>query len=88
MIFKIVYNSDEHDSFYKELCKLLDSNNIEYESYDSKFLKERKKGYKIKGSFSARLNPFIGVYDNDKPVNGFYSEANECTIDNITKYLK
>ena len=42
MIFKIVYNSDEHDSFYKELCKLLDSNNIEYESYDFKFLKERK----------------------------------------------
>ena len=53
-----------------------------------KFLKERKKGYKIKGSFSARLNPFIGVYNNDKPVKGFYSEANECTIDNITKYLK
>lgn len=48
MILKIVYNSDLHKSFYKELCQFLDANSIKYESYDSKFLKDRKKAIKLK----------------------------------------
>lgn len=88
MILKIVYNSDLHESFYKELCQFLDANSIKYESYDSKFLKDRKKGYKVKGAFSARLDPFVGVYKNDSPIKGFYSEVKECTVNNIIEYLK
>lgn len=89
MTFKIVYNSDSNKDFYSNLEKLLSENNIKYESYDSKYLKDRKKGFKVKGAFSARLDPFVGVYDEEKnPIKGFYSEACECTIGNIDKFLK
>lgn len=87
MIIKIVYNSENDSSFYKELIELLDSCNIKYTSYDSKYIKDRKKGYTVKGAFSARLDPFVGVYEDSNPIKGFYSEARECTVDNIRKYL-
>ena len=32
---------------------------------------------------------YVGVYDDEgTPIKGFYSEAGECNIDNIIKYLK
>ena len=48
----------------------------------------RKKGYlKCKSAFSARLDPFVGIWKNNIPIKGFYTEADECTIDNIVNYL-
>lgn len=51
-------------------------------------LKGRKKAFQIKGSFGARQTPFAVMVDLDKnPIKAFYSEANECTVDNIEKTL-
>lgn len=90
MLIKIVYNSEIHYQFYIELLNRLKKEfpDIIIEDYDSKYLKDKKKGFKIKGSFSSRLEPFVGIYEDKKPIKGFYSEANECTVDNIIKYLK
>lgn len=87
MVLKIVYNSEVQSKFYEELIESLKSYpDLEIESYDSKYLKDKKKGYKVKGAFSSRLDPFVGIY-TDKPIKGFYSEANECTVKNIINYL-
>lgn len=89
MELAIVYNSDKHKDFYNALVNYLIQNNIQYSSFDSKYTKERKKSYRIKGAFSARLDPFVGIYDiNHNPIKGFYSEANECILDNIINYIK
>ena len=36
--------------------------------------KEGRKGYKIKGEWGARKNPFVLLEDNGKPIKAFYSE--------------
>ncbi len=88
MELAIVYNSDKHKDFYNSLINYLLQNNIKYSSFDAKYTKERKKSYRVKGAFSARLDPFVGIYENNNPIKGFYSEANECTLDNIINYIK
>ena len=51
-------------------------------------MKERKKAFGLKGSFSARLSPFAVLYNSENnPVRAFYSEVNECTLDNIINNL-
>ena len=47
---------------------------------DTGTLKGRKEGYRIKGPWSAKFNPFIELYDeNDKIIKVFYSEVgNAC----------
>jgi len=47
---------------------------------DTRTLKGRKEGYRIKGPWSAKFNPFIELYDeNDKIIKVFYSEVgNAC----------
>lgn len=87
MVLKLVYN--ECEALLNELLSVRDKYDFTLEAYDSRYLTERKKGYKVKGAFSARLDPFVGVYDDEgKPIKGFYSEANECNINNIIKYLE
>ena len=47
---------------------------------DTRTLKGRKEGYRIKGPWSAKFNPFIELYDeDDKIIKVFYSEVgNAC----------
>ena len=47
---------------------------------NTRTLKGRKEGYRIKGPWSAKFNPFIELYDeNDKIIKVFYSEVgNAC----------
>ena len=85
MVIKIVYNSEIHN--IKDIIDELNTRHIKYEVYDNYYTKERKKGFKIKGAFSARLDPFMGVYENDAPIKGFYSEVSECTLSNLIKFL-
>lgn len=88
MIIKIVYNSDyksQFDFYYDLINKLHD---ITIESYDTKYTSDSKKGIKIRGTFGARLEPFVGIYSDDgKILKGFYSEISECKVDNIINYL-
>ena len=85
MVIKIVYNSEIHN--IKDIIDELNTRHIKYEVYDNYYTKERKKGFKSNGAYSARLDPFIGVHQNDTPIKGFYSEASECTLNNLIKYL-
>lgn len=87
MVIRIVYNSEIHS--IKDIIDELNQRHIKYELFDNNYSKDKKKGYKIKGAFSARLDPFMGVYDdNGNPIKGFYSEASECNLANLIKYLK
>ncbi len=49
---------------------------------------EIKKAQRLKRAFGAQLDPFVGIYLGKKILKGFYSETNECTLDNINTYLK
>jgi len=40
--------------------------------------KDQHKAYQLKGSFGARLNPFVGIKCKDKPIKGFYSETGDA----------
>lgn len=74
--------------FCSQIVDLKDQFNIEVEVYDARYFDTKKKGYlKCKSAFSARLDPFVGIWKNNIPIKGFYTEANECTIDNIVNYL-
>ena len=48
--------------------------------------KGQKEGYKLKGHWGAKLNPFAIVYQDNKPIKAFYSEA-EDVISNLINYL-
>jgi len=86
---RVSFNSELPGHFFEELTKMLEEfPDIKMEeAYDSKFSDTRKKGYKIKGKFGARLDPFVGVFRDDIPIKGFYSEVSECNINNIKQYL-
>lgn len=86
---QVTFNSELPGHFIEDLTKMLEEfPDIKMEEvYDSKFSDTKKKGYKIKGKFGARLDPFVGVFVDNIPVKGFYSEVSECNIDNIKTYL-
>lgn len=86
MIAKLVHNEDlEFSNNFKSICE---QNDISYEIYDMRYTADKKKGFKIKGAFSARLDPFIGIYrDDGTHLKGFYSEANECTLSNFKEFI-
>ena len=84
MILKVVY--DDNSQILIDKLKSILSNYplIELESYHEGLFKERKKAFGLKGSFSARLSPFAVLYNSENnPIKAFYSEVNECTLDNI-----
>ena len=45
---------------------------VEY--YNMNTRKSQKEGYKLKGGWGARANPFCIIYKDDKPYKAFYSE--------------
>lgn len=83
---KCTYNEE---TFYQKLIDLCEQYpNVHTEGYDSNYFDTKKKGYlKCKGAFAAKKDPFIGVWVNDIPKKGFYSEVGECTLDNLKEYL-
>ena len=82
---KCTCNTPEFCSQIVDLKNLYD---LDVEVYDSRYFDTKKKGYlKCKSAFSAKLDPFVGIWINDIPKKGFYSEVNECTLDNIKQYL-
>lgn len=49
--------------------------------------KGKKEAWKVKSSLSARLSPFAAIYENDKPIKAFYSEADDNIIQSLINYL-
>lgn len=49
-------------------------------------IKDKKKAWSLKSHWGAKLDPFIIIMDEDKPIKAFYSEA-ENSINNLILYL-
>jgi hypothetical protein len=82
------YNSDYHGNFVAELMNLLlNYPEIKTTFQDGKYSDTRKKAFQIKNKFGATIDPFVGIKIDDAFKKGFYSEANQCNINNIKEYL-
>lgn len=88
MILKIAYD-DNSEKLITELKNVLEKFPlVNLETFHENILKERKKAFSLKSEWGTRLSPFAILIDNEKPIKAFYSDVNECTIDNISKILK
>lgn len=86
MILELAFNNNCLD-LKKQIDNLVQSFiNLEYKAYNESHYKEKKKAYKLKGGYSARLTPFA-LYKDDIHVIPFYSESNDCNLDNIKEIL-
>lgn len=82
------YNSDYHGNFIEELKELLKNYpEIQCIFQDAKYSDTRKKAFQIRNKFGATIDPFIGIKIDDEFKKGFYSEANQCNINDIKIYL-
>ena len=89
MTLKVAYD-DHSENFFIDLKALITYKYplIETEGFHENLLKERKKAFQLKGGFSARKSPFLVLFDVEgTPIKAFYTEANECSLDNIEKVL-
>lgn len=87
MLLEISYN-DDSQKLVKELEKELERfKDIEFKSYHEELFKERSKSFKLKGAYGTRLCPFALLTIEGKPVKAFYSELNQCTVENIINSL-
>ena len=50
-------------------------------------VKGKKDALKIKSHLAAKLTPFIAVYENNKPIKAFYSEASSDVLADLINYL-
>lgn len=83
-MIKFVYSGEKHKDLYKKLKDTYPS--IIFFNFD--FFKDRKLGYKVLGSCGARELPFCAIYNKDKTlIKAFYTEAKECTFDNINNFI-
>lgn len=86
MILEIAFNDNCLD-FKKQVDALVEEFPVlEYGAYNESHYKEKKKAYKLKGGYSARETPFALYRDNTHTIP-FYSESNDCTLDNIKEIL-
>lgn len=89
VLLTVVYN-ESSEKFYDNLKELIARKYplVKLVGYHEDILKERKKAFGVKGSYAARQTPFAVMFDvEDKPIKAFYSEVNECTVDNIEHNL-
>ncbi len=79
---------------YNEACKGFPNKiqesipELEVISYNESHYAEKKKAYKIKGGYSARMTPFMLLLGKDKSFKkAFYSEDNGCTLEKLQQWL-
>lgn len=90
MLIKIVIGENS-TVFSNKLLAILwrDFPDITIETFNEDSYKDKKKAIMTKVSCGARLTPFVAIYNESKDlVKAFYTEVEECTIDNIINYLK
>ena len=85
MTLELAYNNDILD-FKKQLEDLATIYSVTIKAYNESHYLEKKKAYRLKGGYSARLVPFA-LFKDDNHEIPFYSESNECTLDNISEIL-
>lgn len=61
---------------------------VRLEGYNESSIKYQKKAFALKGHWAAKKTPFAIMCDSEGiPIRGFYSEVNECNVDNILRHL-
>lgn len=89
LILSVTY-TEALENWKDAVSNLLSSKypDVEINFFHEGKLKERRKAFMLKGGYSAKKSPFAVIFDVDKnPLKAFYSEVEECTIDNIEWYL-
>lgn len=81
----IVYNDDE------QIKKIGGTYTLKVSPFfhfiDDRTHKGKKDSYKLKGSWGARVTPFVLCTEGDTPVKAFYSETGEDVINSLINYL-
>lgn len=88
-MIRVCFCYDSNSELLKEAVQKVMSHypEISFEAYNEDLYNERKKSYTVKNYFAARMTPFCGVFEDDNITKGFYSEAKECTEQNISEYM-
>lgn len=88
-MIRVVYCHDNNSLLDKEALQLFlkDYDCVQLETWNEELFNERKKSFAVKSHFAARMNPFCGVFIDDTAKKGFYSEAQQCVLDDIKNYL-
>lgn len=79
----IVYSDEKQIEKVKEL----NNDSLTFNFIDITTRKGKKEGWKVKNHLAARLDPFVVVYKDSKPIKAFYTEAGDA-IEELIKYLK
>lgn len=86
LVLYVCYN-DDCLNFLESIDKYCKDKEIKVISYNESNYKERKKAYKIKGGYSARMTPFMLLMEDDKYKKAFYSEDDGCTLNKLQRYV-
>ncbi len=88
--FKLVYNN--RSKHIVEYVKKLEDDGHEISIFNEDEPHDKKNALSVKNYFAVVDLPFIGVFDDNKPVKGFYEinehKVNECNEKNIDLWLK
>lgn len=80
----IVYNDDKH-------IEQIGDADLKVSPFfrfiDDRTPQGRKDSYKLKGSWGARLTPFVLCMNGEQAVKAFYSEADNDVIKSLINYL-
>ena len=80
----IVYDDPTH----KELIEMVEFKKQPFLHFlDMNTLEGRKKGFKLKGQYGAKKNPFVVVEENDQLQKVFWSEGKDDAINQLIKWI-
>lgn len=81
----LVYNNDEQIKRIGGTYTLKVSPFFHF--IDDRTLEGKKKAFRLKSSFGAKLTPFALCMDKDKAIKAFYSESDNDVIKSLINYL-
>lgn len=85
VLLEVAYD-DKSLKFFSDLRYIIEEKYplVHLEGYNESSVKYQKKAFALKGHWAAKKTPFAIMCNYDGiPIKGFYSEVNECNIDNI-----
>ena len=79
----IVYD----DSTHRELIEMVEFKKQPFLHFlDMNTLEGKKKGFKLKGQYGAKKNPFVVVEENDQLQKVFWSEGEDDAVNQLIKW--
>jgi hypothetical protein len=89
LLLEVAYD-DKSLKFFSDLRHIIEDKYplVHLEGYNESSIKYQKKAFALKGHWAAKKTPFAILCDVEGvPIIGFYSEVDECKVDNILKHL-